>query len=124
MNVSPVPQVSFNYSKLDSCILPSNYSFTNTSSGATSYLWTFDTIANSIQNNPFFSFNDDGIYQVTLLANNSLGCSDSVINYINVSPIPIADFSLDTTIGCEPFNAIFTNNFFNFTRPLKNYVYE
>ena len=110
VNVSPVPQVSFNYSKLDSCILPSNYSFTNTSSGATSYLWTFDTIANSIQNNPFFSFNDDGIYQVTLLANNSLGCSDSVINYINVSPIPIADFSLDTTIGCEPFNAIFTNN--------------
>ena len=78
-----VPQVSFNYSKLDSCILPSNYSFTNTSSGATSYLWTFDTIANSIQNNPFFSFNDDGIYQVTLIANNSLGCSDSVINYIN-----------------------------------------
>lgn len=110
VNVSPVPQVSFNYSKLDSCILPSNYSFTNTSSGATSYLWTFDTIANSIQNNPFFSFNDDGIYQVTLLANNSLGCSDSVINYINVSPIPIADFSLDTTIGCEPFNAIISNN--------------
>ena len=110
VNVSPVPQVSFNYAKLDSCILPSNYSFTNTSTGGNSYLWSFDTIANSIQNNPFFSFNDDGIYQVSVLATNSLGCSDSAIDYINVSPIPIANFSLDTTIGCEPFNAIFTNN--------------
>ena len=110
VNVSPVPQVSFNYAKLDSCILPSNYAFTNTSTGGNSYLWSFDTIANSIQNNPFFSFNDDGIYQVSVLATNSLGCSDSAIDYINVSPIPIANFSLDTTIGCEPFNAIFTNN--------------
>ena len=66
VNVSPVPQVSFNYAKLDSCILPSNYSFTNTSNGGNSYLWSFDTIANSIQNNPLFSFNNDGIYQVSV----------------------------------------------------------
>ena len=110
VNVSPVPEVSFNYTKLDSCILPSNYSFTNTSTGGNSYLWTFDTIANSIQNSPLFTFNNDGIYQVTISATNSLGCSDSAIDYINVSPIPIANFSLDSTIGCEPFNAIFTNN--------------
>ena len=110
VNVSPVPQVSFNYTKLDSCILPSNYAFTNTSTGGNSYLWSFDTIANSIQNSPVFTFNNDGIYQVSILSTNSLGCSDSAIDYINVSPIPIANFSLDTTIGCEPFNAIFTNN--------------
>ena len=110
VNVSPVPEVSFNYIKLDSCIIPSNYAFTNTSSGGNSYLWTFDTIANSIQNSPVFTFNNDGIYKVSVLASNSLGCSDSAVDYINVSPIPIANFSLDSTIGCEPFNAIFTNN--------------
>ena len=105
-----LPSSNFNFTKLDSCILPSNYSFTNSSVGASSYIWTFDTIANSIQSDPFFTFNSDGIYEVKLLAINSSGCSDSSINFVNVSPIPNADFSIDTTIGCEPFTAIFNNN--------------
>ena len=93
---------------MDVCVLPSNYSFTNNSIGAINYIWTFDTIANSIQTDPIFTFNNDGIYEVSLLATNSEGCSDSAIDFINVSPIPVADFNLDTTIGCEPFNAVFT----------------
>ena len=32
------------------------------------------------------------------------------MNFINVNPIPNADFSIDTSIGCEPFNVIFNNN--------------
>ena len=52
VSVLPVPQVSYTYTKYDSCILPSNYGFTNTSSGATSYLWSFGQLANSIQTNP------------------------------------------------------------------------
>ena len=110
VTVLPVPNSDFSFTKLDSCILPSNYSFINSSSGSSSYIWTFDTIANSIQSDPFFTFNNDGIYEVKLLAINSSGCSDSSINFVNVSPIPNADFSIDTTIGCEPFTAIFTNN--------------
>ena len=40
---------------------------------------------------------------------NSFGCSDSMISYINVLPIPNADFSLDQSVGCEPFSAVFLN---------------
>ena len=116
--IPPIPSANFSYNKMDLCVLPSNYSFTNNSVGAINYIWTFDSIANSIQTDPIFTFINDGIYEVSLLATNSEGCSDSSINFINVSPIPIADFNLDTTIGCEPFNAIFNNtsqnaNFYN-----------
>ncbi|MCH1613847.1 MAG: PKD domain-containing protein, partial [Flavobacteriales bacterium] len=113
--VPPIPTADFSSNKLDLCVLPSNYSFTNNSVGASNYIWTFDTLANSIQTNPFFTFNNDGIYEVSLLATNSSGCSDSIIEFINVNPIPVADFNLDTTIGCEPFTAIFTNTSQNAT---------
>ena len=110
VNVLSVPYSDFTYNKLDSCILPSNYSFTNNSTGSNSYIWTFDTIANSIQPNPFFTFNSDGVFEIKLLSINNSGCVDSSINYINVSPIISADFTTDTSIGCEPFNVIFNNN--------------
>ena len=110
VNVLSVPYSDFTYNKLDSCILPSNYSFTNNSTGSNTYMWTFDTIANSIQPNPFFTFNSDGVFEIKLLSINNSGCVDSSINYINVNPIISADFSTDTSIGCEPFNVIFNNN--------------
>ncbi len=110
VNVLSVPNSDFTYNKLDSCILPSNYSFINNSSGSNTYIWYFDTIANSIQPNPFFTFNSDGVFEIKLLSINNSGCIDSSISFINVNPIPNADFSIDTSIGCEPFNVIFNNN--------------
>ena len=110
VNVLPIPNSDFTYNKLDSCILPSNYSFTNNSSSSNTYIWTFDTIANSIQSNPFFTFNSDGIFEIKLLAINNSGCTDSSISFVNVNPIPNADFLIDSTIGCQPFNVIFNNN--------------
>ena len=76
---------------MDSCIFPSNYSFTNISQGASSYIWTFDTIANSIQSDPFLLLIAMVFTKSKLLAINSSGCSDSSIDFINVSPIPNAD---------------------------------
>ena len=65
VNILSVPNSDFTYNKLDSCILPSNYSFINNSTGSNNYIWYFDTIiANSIQPNPFFTFNSDGILKL------------------------------------------------------------
>ena len=118
VTVFPVPDADFTYTKFDSCVLPSNYLFTNSSSGASSYLWTFGSLANSIQSSPAFTFNNAGVYSIKLLASNNFGCSDSLIENINVAPIPIADFDLPNSIGCEPFSAIYVNgsqfaNFYN-----------
>ena len=110
VTVLPVPNADFYYTSYDSCILPSNYLFTNSSTGATSYEWTFDSLASSIQTNPFFTFNDHGFYNINLIASNSFGCSDISTKVVNVDPIPIADFEVPNYIGCEPFLATFTNN--------------
>ena len=110
VTVFPVPTADFSYTKFDSCVLPSNYSFDNLSSGASSYLWTFGNLANSIQPNPTFTFNNAGVYNIELLTTNSFGCTDNSVKVINVAPIPVADFSLQSSIGCEPFSAIFLNN--------------
>ena len=107
VSVLPVPDVSFNFTKYDSCILPSNYGFTNTSSGASSNLWSFGQLANSIQNNPTFTFINDGIYEVKLIGLNSYGCSDSMISYINVLPFQMPIFLLIRPLDVNRFQPYF-----------------
>ena len=108
--VHPVPQADYSYIKYDSCILPSSYGFTNNSNGASSYLWNFSTLSSSLQTDPTFIFYNDGIYDVELIAFNNEGCTDTIIHYINVHPIPEASFNLVSSVGCEPFSSIFINN--------------
>ena len=52
------------------------YSFTNLSSGADSYLWTFDTLGTSTDEHPTFNFGAiSGGYLVCLTATNAQGCN-------------------------------------------------
>ncbi|MFZ5553510.1 MAG: PKD domain-containing protein [Bacteroidota bacterium] len=61
--------------------------FTNTSTGAVTYLWNFNNIDTSTQTNPSFEFTDDtsGIYNVCLYAFNANGCVDSVCYDVIIS---------------------------------------
>ena len=111
VNILPIPQVDFSYFKQDTCVLPSNYLFTNLSSGGDFFTWTFDSLGNDIQkDSTSFIFNNNGTYQVSIVGENISGCKDSIAKVITVNSKPVAIFTLDTTIGCEPFNAILTNN--------------
>ena len=111
VNILPIPQVDFSYFKLDTCVLPSNYLFTNLSLGGDFFTWTFDSLGIDIQkDSTSFIFNNNGIYQVSLVGENISGCKDSTAKVVTINSRPVASYTLDTTIGCEPFNAIFTNN--------------
>ena len=111
VNILPIPQVDFSYFKQDTCVLPSNYLFTNLSSGGDFFTWTFDSLGNDIQkDSTSFIFNNNGTYQVSIVGENISGCKDSTAKVVTVNSKPVAIFTLDTTIGCEPFSAIFTNN--------------
>ena len=72
--VLPVPNLSFNYTQLDTCSIPSNFSFQNNSSGATSYLWDFGDGLYSPLSSPFHTFNSDGTYNVQISSTNIYGC--------------------------------------------------
>ncbi|MFA9213741.1 MAG: PKD domain-containing protein, partial [Candidatus Methylacidiphilales bacterium] len=90
-----------------------NYNFTNTTDTrgiATTYTWNFGGLGSSTQENPTFTFTNNGSYIVKLTARNAFDSSftnKTVI--VNVSDKPAANFTFvqATTAGSRSFT--FTN---------------
>ncbi len=102
VNVAGAPTVGFSTS-----VNGPSASFTNTSVGATSYVWNFGDGSNSTQVNPTHNYANDGVYNVVLTATNS--CGSSIIEHsVTISTPPTAGFSYNGT-GCAPFTVVFTN---------------
>ena len=84
--------------------------FTNTSTSPNgplvSYHWNFGitslTNDTSNVNNPFYVYNTSGIYQVSLLVVDSIGCKDTVQQNVTVYNLPQVQFSAAPFIGCAP----------------------
>ncbi len=73
--VSP-PVASFTGTNLNSCKAPLTASFTNTSTGATSWSWDFgDGTTSNLQNPPPHTYTHIGNFPVTLNASSAGGCS-------------------------------------------------
>ncbi len=75
------------------------------SAAVTNWGWDFNGlgIVNGIQN-PYFRFPSDGVYNVTLRATNSNGCSDTATLQTIVYASPVSDFSNDSVCGRTPVN--------------------
>ncbi len=68
--------------------------FTNESTGGSSYHWLFN--GDSVSNNALeetFQFPDPGNYQVSMVSDNDLGCSDTITTTIQIA-IPNVDLSI------------------------------
>jgi gliding motility-associated-like protein len=74
----------------------------------TNWNWDF-TDTTSIDQNPRITFNDTGSYQVTLIVTNTLGCSDTLINTIEVGDSVTIDFSADDSVVCVDQDINFNN---------------
>ncbi|MFK7972312.1 MAG: PKD domain-containing protein, partial [Bacteroidia bacterium] len=72
--------------------------------------WRFGSGDSSTNQNPFYNYQNDGVYDVWLAVTDVRGCSDTLNKpqYINLNH-PIADFVVDTTLGCPPFPVTFTD---------------
>lgn len=79
----------------DSVCLPAQISFTDQSTNATTYNWTFGDGGTAAIANPVHTFNAAGVYTVKLVAGNPVTCNllDSFERVITVFGNPIADFS-------------------------------
>ncbi len=81
--VNPKPLAAFTYTptygnpKL-------TVTFTNTSTGAQSYLWDFDDGTTGTLTSPVHAYSDTGTFRPVLMARNSLGCSDTASGIIHV----------------------------------------
>lgn len=77
--VYDLPVADFSFSPLKPTILEPTVSFNNESTGASTYIWTFDTLGTSTQSDPTYTFPGGmpDTYQVCLTAVSQYGCMDS-----------------------------------------------
>ena len=93
---------------------PLSVTFTNQSTGATSYSWNFGDGGTSTSTNPGHTYTSAGTFTVTLTATNSCG-SDQMVrtSYITVTTppcyAPVADFSGSPTSGDYNLLVTFTD---------------
>lgn len=98
------PQASLSYSSATGCA-PVPINFTNTSIGATTYLWDFGgTQGTSTSTNPTHTYTNQTLfiqtYSITLISTNAGGCKDTSIVPININPEPLFGFSMVPDTGC------------------------
>lgn len=106
VSVKPLPVAGFT---IDEPLICGNVptDITNTSTGATDYIWDFGNGQSSNEVTPGFLYYQDGTYTITLTAVSEFGCEDQATGSIMIDPIPTADFEF-TTI-CKGFETEFNN---------------
>jgi PKD repeat protein len=95
-------------------ISPLTVTFTNQSTGATSYLWNFGDGNTSSLSNLTHTYTNAGNYSVTLVASGAGGTNSlTLTNYVVVTNAPpppvVADFAADQANGGAPLLVNFTN---------------
>ncbi len=112
------PAASFQANITSTCNVSQPFLFTAQASSATSYLWQFGDGTTSTQPSPSHIYSNAGIYSVTLITSNQLGCTDTVtvVDYIEVksNPVPVIA-STSPLQKCTPIYASFSTTTPNIT---------
>ncbi|MCC6841196.1 MAG: PKD domain-containing protein [Flavobacteriales bacterium] len=113
ITVEPKPVAAISAAPATGCS-PLNTAFTNTTTGATNYIWQFGDGGVDNAPNPAHTYmnpgNADSTYTALLVASTPSGCSDSATAVITVAPNVLAMFTHDAQPGCAPLPVQFTNN--------------
>jgi gliding motility-associated-like protein len=86
--IAPDPVASFNVSPSVAFENAPNFTFTNTSTGASTYQWIYNNAVFSTNQNETKSFNSVGDYCVTLVATSNEGCVDTATHCMSVIKNP------------------------------------
>ncbi len=110
VTVYPGPDASFTSNAAPGCG-PVTVTFTNTSLGATSYIWDFGDTTGSTATDPTHIYQNQTlfieVYQTKLIALTPNGCTDTAIQNITVYPEPIFGFTTNPDSGCSPLTVTF-----------------
>ena len=103
--VHPLPKVDF---LINNPCGDNSYTFTNLSTNdsvnSLNYAWSFGDGNYSNLKSPKHIYNSDGILPVRLVADNSFGCVDSMIQVLDVNPAIWADFIVQDVCEEEEFS--------------------
>jgi gliding motility-associated-like protein len=90
INAYPRPEAAFSASPQPTTILNPDISFTDQSTGAAPLTWSWNfgdfPSANSILQNPKYTYPDTGCFNVTLVVTNSFGCTDTIMHPVCIQP--------------------------------------
>lgn len=119
--INPSPAVQFSYTEEGT-----DYSFTDESTGAVSWIWTFGDGEGSTSQNPTHTYLDNGdSYQVTLQITGANGCLSSLMQVIEIfQDITVPniitpnddgtnDFFLIKTAGIKSYDLVIVNRWGN-----------
>ncbi len=101
------PVANFAMSDSVSVCPPLIVNFTNTSTGATAYNWTFGDGGSSTIPSPSNMYIASGLYPVRLIATNMWGCKDTMERAVNIFGYAGA-LSYTPLTGCVPLTVHFT----------------
>jgi PKD repeat protein len=99
ITITAPPTANFSYSNPSGCATHT-IQFTNLSTGATSYEWTFTggSPSTSTATNPTVTYSNAGTFSAFLKATNSGGSTNfGAPNFITIQPTTVADFNFNVT---------------------------
>jgi gliding motility-associated-like protein len=106
------PVASFTMNDSFSICPPLTVNFTNTSTGASFYNWTFGDGGSSSAFSASDLYISIGLYTITLTATNSYGCTSVAIGHVNIFGYSGA-FSYSPLSGCSPLTVHFSASISN-----------
>ncbi len=87
--------------------------------------WNFDDGSSaSILRNPTHTYSTYGVYSVRLIVITVSGLRDTVINDVEVHPVPDASVTASPFTGCQPLTITFTNNTTIDTGTISNWLWD
>lgn len=90
IRLSPSPIASFYFTPLIGEVnVPFN--FVNTSTGATTYAWTFGDGASSTELNPIHQYQRTGIFDICLSVTNQFGCTSKICRTLSAEVRPLIE---------------------------------
>ncbi len=112
ITVHPNPVASFIYSPSNPSTINSEVRFTDYSTDADLWEWSFGAIGNSTQENPTFIFPEiAGEYPVELIVTTNEGCADTLIKIVTVYQEQLIFVPNVITPDGDQFNEVFTPYF-------------
>ena len=115
INVYAQPNATITATPTSTCNAAQVIQFSCPTSGITSYQWNFGQPSSGAANtstlsSPTHTYGTQGSFTVTLIVQNSNGCSDTVVmnNYINIGNALVPTFTIDDSSGCAPLTVNYT----------------
>ncbi len=111
ITINGIINADFDYTYTNACSPPTKVTFSNSgngNNGAVNYKWIFGDGGTSSKQNPVYTYNANGQYNVQLIASTGQGCTDTVTKSISIG-IVTPDFVMPDA-GCAGKKAAFSDS--------------